>query len=159
MKYGYDAAGRVTGLNENGAATGLSDLVEIAYDNLGRRDHLDRGNGTSTSYGYNPGSRLTSLAQAMAGTAYDVSEGFTYNWAGQALTHTLDNTAYVWLRHPPGTVAATYDGLNRDAAIAATAGGYGPRGNLTDDGDRTFTYDGDYGFLNAYFMTVWMTVF
>ncbi len=36
----------------------------------------------------------------------------------------------------------TPDGLNRDAAIAA-AGGYDGNGNLTNDGVRAFTYDGD----------------
>ncbi len=35
----------------------------------------------------------------------------------------------------------TYDGLNRDTAIAAISGGFDARGNLTKDGVRTFTYD------------------
>lgn len=47
------------------------------------------------------------------------------------------NAADLGQRRP----AHAYDGLNRDAAIAALAGGHDARGNLTNDGARTYARD------------------
>jgi hypothetical protein len=46
----------------------------------------------------------------------------------------------VWTGQPAAaSVATVADGLNRDARIAALAGGFDANGNLTFDGTRTFT--------------------
>ena len=43
--------------------------VALAYDNLGNRTSLTRGNGTVTSYTYDPATRLTSFTHDLSGTA------------------------------------------------------------------------------------------
>ncbi|ATQ42924.1 RHS repeat-associated core domain-containing protein [Caulobacter mirabilis] len=135
--YGYDNASRAISVSDSGA--GL--IANFGYDSLGRRTGQTRLNGATTTYGYDAASRLNSLAHNPAGAAHDVSWGFTYNPASQVKTRTDDNAAYVWAPPGPATTGNTYDGLNRDAAIAAVGGGYDARGNLTSDGTRTFTYD------------------
>jgi YD repeat-containing protein len=47
---------------------------------------------------------------------------------------------YEYVQTVTATDNRTYDGLNRDATIAAVSGGYDARGNMTFDG-RTMTYD------------------
>jgi YD repeat-containing protein len=47
---------------ENGASSGVGVLATHAYDPLGRRLSLTRGNSSSTAYQYDGASRLTSLA-------------------------------------------------------------------------------------------------
>lgn len=58
-------------------------------------------------------------------------------------TSVATTSQFDWTNNASTTVNNTADGLNRDAAIAATQGGYDANGNLTFDGTRTFTYDGD----------------
>jgi hypothetical protein len=84
--------------------------------------------------------RLTSLTQNISGTAYDVTFGLPRNPASQITGRNATVAEYDY--DPNARVAnAAYDGLNRDAAVAAVSGGYDARGNLTFDGVRTFTYD------------------
>ena len=139
--YVYDAMNRMTAANENGATSGAGLLATIAYDDLSRRTSLGRGNGASTSYGYDTADRVVSLAHAFVGTSSNQTWTFGYNNASQRISRTSANTLFDWTNHPPATVNKAYDGLNRDAAIAATTGGYDANGNLTFDGTRTFTYD------------------
>jgi len=63
--------------------------------------------------------RLTCLAQNCAaipptGMAYT----FAYSPAGQALTAATTTDVPAWISSPQLSLAKTYDGLNRDAAIA-----------------------------------------
>jgi len=73
------------------------------------------------------------------------SDDVGYSAADQVTSEALSNLAYLW----PTTVttaqsqARTYDGLNRDASLAAPADGYDTRGNLTSDGTRRFGYDSE----------------
>ncbi|MFL6844026.1 MAG: hypothetical protein ACJ8ER_04005 [Allosphingosinicella sp.] len=46
-------------------------LATYAWDDLGRRSSLTRGDGSVLSYGYDAVSRLTSLADNLVGTTYD----------------------------------------------------------------------------------------
>jgi RHS repeat-associated protein len=139
--YIYDAAGRLTTVNENGSALAAGILGGLGYDDLGRRSQVTRGaNVGITSYGYDGMGRLTSLTQNISGTAYDVTFGLPRNPAGQITGRNATVAEYDY--DPNARVAnAAYDGLNRDAAVAAVSGGYDARGNLTFDGVRTFTYD------------------
>jgi RHS repeat-associated protein len=154
--YLYDNDGRVTTINENGATSGVGKLAVYAYDNLGRVTSLTRGNGTSTSLGYDLADRLSSLAHAMPGdTGHNQTLGYVYSPASQQVTRTWTNTAYSWTNHPTSAVTATYDGLNRDASIAATnmplcptatipaGAGFDCNGNqmLDKAGVRKFAYD------------------
>lgn len=141
--YDYDAAGRVTALKESGVGTGQQLLATYAYNDLGQRTTLTRGNGLTTTYGYDTTTKqLTSLQQNPTGTTYDQTWSFTWNAADGLKSRTDTSAAYRWTRPTSGSTA-TYDGLNRDAAIAAVSGGYDTRGNLTKDATRTLTYDLD----------------
>lgn len=52
-------------------------LATFGYDDLGRRTSLTRGNGTATSYSYDPAARLASLGQVLASSASDLTLGFS----------------------------------------------------------------------------------
>lgn len=138
VTYDYDALNRATAVKESGT----TQLAVYAYDDLGRRSTLTRAStADKTTYGYDGMSRLTSLAHNIYGSGNDVTWTLGRNAAGQIETATTSTTVYDWT--PPGasTTSNTYDGLNRDAAIAAVSGGYDARGNLTFDGTRTLAYD------------------
>ena len=116
-------------------------LAAFAYDGLGRRTALTRGNGTATSYAYDALSRLGSLTQDLAGTAQDLTLGFSYNPTGQLVSSTRSNTAYSWTGHGSGSTASSADGLNRIAAQGGVAFSHDAKGNLTSDGSTSFVYD------------------
>ena len=98
------------------------------------------GNGTGTTYGFDNGNRLTSLAQSFVGTSNNVTWSFSLNLADQILGRSATNDNYT---SHPGTQSPNYaaNGLNQYASISATSFTYDGRGNLTSDGTRTFTYD------------------
>jgi len=104
-------------------------LASYGYDTLGRRNAIARGNATSTSFAYDNADRLTSLSQAFTGA--NVTFALTYNPASQILVRTVSNGTYDIGAPAAQNLAKTYDGLNRDATIAAigtqpcsTASGY-----------------------------------
>ncbi|WP_172448562.1 RHS repeat-associated core domain-containing protein [Caulobacter mirabilis] len=137
VTYSYDNASRMTMIRESGSTI----LSEIAYDSLGRRVGLAGGGGVVTGRAYDAAGRLSALQYNLAGTAHDQLWGFAYNPASQLKLLSETNAVYTWAPPGPATTGNTYDGLNRDASIAAVGGGYDARGNLTNDGTRTFTYD------------------
>jgi YD repeat-containing protein len=87
---------------------------------------VTRGNGSVTSYGYDTGSRLTSLALALpaAGASGNLTLSLGYSGADQLTARTVSNGGYGW-------------------PVAALAGGYDANGNLGNDGVRALTYDYD----------------
>jgi YD repeat-containing protein len=125
--------GEIWKIRENGATSGIGVLATFAYDDLGRRTSLARGNGTVTSYGYDAVSRLTSLGQDLGGTAYDLTLGFAYNPASQIASNTRSNDAYAWLGHGGGTTNSSVNGLNQIAVHGGASVGHDPKGNLTSD--------------------------
>jgi RHS repeat-associated protein len=145
VDYTYDALNRVKTIVENPS----TNLVTYTYDQLGRRDDLARGNAAPTDYVYDNVDRLTSLVQNLNGTTYDITFGYAYNPASQAISRSASNDNYQWVPASAATKNLTHNGLNQDAAIAAlgacgTAGaGFDCNGNLTNDGSRTFTYDAE----------------
>jgi RHS repeat-associated protein len=147
--YGYDADNRLTSVGENGATSGAGLIDTFTYDDLGRRTALTRGNGTSTAYSYDGADRLTALGHTLVTTTYNQTWAFGYNQASQKIARTSSNSLYEWTPPSPATVSKTYDGLNRDATIAAVTGGYDANGNLTNDGTRVFTYDRENRLLSA----------
>ncbi|ATQ43417.1 RHS repeat domain-containing protein [Caulobacter mirabilis] len=134
--YDYDNANRTRAIGQNGAST----VIELAYDALGRRAGL-AGGGATKGWAYDGAGRMSALQFNLAGTAHDQLWGFAYNPASQLTLRSETNAAYRWAASSAGTTNSVYDGLNRDASIAAVGGGYDARGNLTNDGTRTFTYD------------------
>lgn len=134
--YGLDNANRLSTMGYNAA----SGAYAQAYNSLGQLTSMTKGGG-STAYGYDAVGRLTSMTNDLSGTTYDVTWSFAYNPSSQIYTSTASSTVYDYKETANSTLNQTYDGLNRDAAIAAMSGGYDARGNMTSDGARGFTYD------------------
>jgi len=88
----------------------MSPVAAYAYDDLGRRTSVARGNGVSTAYGYDPASRLTSLAHDLAGTANDNAYGYAHNPSGQIVTLTSANTTALDPAQPSGTTPFSSSG-------------------------------------------------
>ena len=79
LNYDYLVTGEITKIRENNASSGAGVLATYAYDDLGRRTSLTRGNGTTTSYSHDPVSRLSQLVQNLSGTTHDLTLGFGLN--------------------------------------------------------------------------------
>lgn len=157
MSYEYDSAGRRTrqtwpdsffvtntwNLANEMTATlhgGATQIIGYSYDNLGRRAGITRGNGVTSTYGYDGVGRLTSLSHDVGGTAADVTFGYAYNPASQIVTKTVSNSAYV---HSPTTGSTAYvnNGLNQVTSVGGASLSYDANGNITNDATRAFTYD------------------
>lgn len=143
LDYDHLVTGEISKIRENGATSGIGVLASFAYDDLGRRTSLTRGNGTSTSYGWDAASRLSQLVQDLAGTTNDLTLGFTYNPASQIATNTRSNDLYSFAKtNAAGTW--TFNGLNQMAVMTAPTSfpaTYDARGNLAALGGNSFTYD------------------
>ncbi|HTU65579.1 MAG TPA: RHS repeat-associated core domain-containing protein [Steroidobacteraceae bacterium] len=158
VAYTYDAMNRMKVICENGAVSTAGDadcsttpLVTYNYDSLGRRGTIVRANNTTTTFGYDGASRLSSVQQDVVTNSFDVTFGLpSYNPASQALQRTINTTSYVF-NQPVATASYVPNGLNRYASYTApgtsTAAtfGYDARGNFTSDGAssnlREFGYD------------------
>ncbi len=112
-----------------------------AYDDLGRRIYVARGNGVPTSYAYDAASRLVGLNHDLPGTSADQSYGYGYNPSAQITQLSMGNTAYSYTGQTSGNTAYGIDGLNRTATVNGTGLTYDANGNLTNDGIRSFGYD------------------
>jgi RHS repeat-associated protein len=155
--YSYDGLDRLTYVCENpstGCGGTSSPIVSITYDSQGRRSQLLRGASvTSTIYGYDAVSRLTSLTQNLdgMGTTNDVTQAVTFNPASQILSRSLSNSGY---EYSLATTAQTYatNGLNQYTQIVSSTTvnpTYDLNGNLTSDGATTFVYDIDNRLTSA----------
>ena len=97
-------------------------VVALGYDDLSRRTSLTRGASVmSSTLGYDPVSRLQTLTHDLAGTGADVTQGFSYNPASQAVTRTISNDAYVFAEAPNGTRSYSANGLNQYTQITTPA--------------------------------------
>lgn len=137
VQYDLDWVGAVTSITENGSTS----LATYAYDNLGRRSSLTRGNGVITSYSYDGASRLSSLSHALAGSSHDVSFGFSYNPAGQITSRTSNNDVYAFTGFTNQNVIDTINGRNQVTATGATSVSHDARGNITAVGSDSYGYD------------------
>ena len=134
-------------------------VASFTYDSLGRRSALSGADSSGVTYQYDGLDRLSPLTQTFASsvTANNQAISFAYNPASQILTRTGTNTAYDYAGYTVASTAKTYDGLNRDATIAAigttpcsaSGSGYDCNGNLTNDGQRTFAYDSENRLISA----------
>jgi RHS repeat-associated protein len=104
-----------------------------AYDDLGRRRRLVRGNGVVTSYTPDAASRLASQADDLAGAARDQSVGLGYNGVSQLTTRESVNDAYTYRGYRPTSQAVVPDALNRIATLNAANVAYDANGNLAND--------------------------
>jgi hypothetical protein len=108
-----------------------------------RRTSLTRGNGTVTSYGYNPALLLTSLFNDFSAAGNDLTLTTSYNPAGQIVSRTGSNDLYAWTGHGSGTTPSSANGLNQFASHRGSGVTYDVRGNLVTEGTRTFTYSSE----------------
>ena len=141
--YAYDAAGQpktVAGWT-GGASDTLAASMTYIHDDLGRRSDLNRVSNAKDHFGYDSNSRPTSWSLTFAGTGKNQSDVLGYNPASQLVSEALGNDLYLWTG-VSNSLAATADGLNRDAGIVAVSG-YDLNQNLIKESGRTFTYDGE----------------
>lgn len=145
VDYDYLVTGEITKIRENGATSGVGVLATYAYDDLGRRTSLTRGNGTVTSYGFDAVRRLATLAENFTGTTNDQSVTFNYSPASQITSLTKTNDAYAWTGHGNGSTASVANGLNQLTSIGGGATAHDSKGNLTTDPTtgKSFTYSSE----------------
>jgi RHS repeat-associated protein len=139
----YLVTGELAHIRENGATSGVGVLATYAYDDLGRRTSLTLGDGSSTSYGYDAASRLTSLGHDLSGTTYDQTLGFSYNPASEITQNTRSNDSYAWTGHYNVNRGYTANGLNQYAASGSVTPTYDGKGNLTSAGSTTYAYSSE----------------
>jgi len=139
----YLVTGETTAIRENGATSGAGVLATFAYDQLGRRSTLTRGDASVLTYSYDNVSRLSQLADNLAGTTYDLTLGFTYNAAGQIASNTRSTDAYAWTGHYNLNRGYTANGLNQYSASGTITPTYDAKGNLTSAGTTTYAYSSE----------------
>jgi RHS repeat-associated protein len=137
--FAHDGRGAMTGLLEGPLGSGVT-LATIAYNDRGLRSALTGRGGDATSYAYDALSRLQTLSHTFAGGTGNTSSTFGYNPASQITSLTRSNDAYAYV---PNNESKSYqaNGLNQYSSVAGAAQVYDANGNLTFDGTATFTYD------------------
>jgi RHS repeat-associated protein len=144
IAYEYDAASRPTTIVENGNVQ----LVRFAHDAPGRRT-ATAFNGASTSYGYDPVSRLSSLFHDLDGASGDQILGFGYNPASQIVERSGTNDAYRSNTAYPVSRSYAVNGLNQYTAAGPATFAYDGNGNLISDGSSSFVYDSENRLVSA----------
>lgn len=143
--YTYDPVNRVSTITDSGGVA----VASFAYDSLGRRASITRADGLSTTYAYDNADRLTCVAENCAATPPS-GLAFTYSYspASQDLATGLSSDVAVWSNYSLGGAREKYDGLNRNASIAAIgsgpcglSNGYDCNGNLLNSGVTAYAYD------------------
>ena len=135
----YDALNRPTIIKEASSVT----LVTYAYDDRSRRTTATLGNGTASSYSYNPQSALATIAHNLTGTAQDLTYTYTRNQIGELTGQSWNNDAYQWTGAVNGSIAYTANGLNQYTQAGVATPGYDTKANLTSDGTWNYGYDLD----------------
>jgi len=140
IEYVWDLNDRLFQMRENGVLTKPQLLYHALYDDLGRLKHVGWGNDTSTNWTFQANSQDFTLAPNPVGTAGDVTFSLGFNPAAQVRTRGISNTQYLFA---PVAVNQAYtpDGLNQYDAVGGVTFAHDPRGNLTSDGQRTYSYD------------------
>lgn len=132
----YDATGLPVSLVDSQGQV----VFGLQYNNFGQRSFLTRSPGLVTTYTYDSLQRLSSLSHDLNGTQDDVAYSFSYNPAKQISSVSTSTELYDYRETSGSTENRSFDGLNRDAALAL-AGGYDLNGNMIKDVTRFMTYD------------------
>jgi len=141
VTYDYNVAGDLEEIREKGATSGVGVLADFAYDDWGRRKTLTRGNGVVTNYGFDAAGRLDSLVNNLSGSTDDQTLTLDFNTANQIIQRTNSNSAYDYSAYTDFADSYVANGLNQYSSVAGTTQTYDDRGNLTNDGTTTYTYD------------------
>lgn len=140
ITYKYDSLNRMVDVNEGDT----TNLVHFIYDNLGRRQALQRANGTSTVYSYDGLSRLNDLKLMVGATTIINEYTFAYTPVGEISNKTLSNAAFSWTSAVAVNRNYTVNGLNEYNGIAGIpTPSYDPKGNLTQAGGPTYSYSAE----------------
>jgi YD repeat-containing protein len=131
VNYTYDNNDRLTHITQ-GTAT-----VTIAYDDIGRRTSLTLPNNVVTEYGYDLGSRLTSLTYKHSG---NVIGDLTYEYDA-ADQRTKMGGSFARSILPEPVSSATYNAANQQLTFGGKTLTYDLNGNLTNDGTNTYTWN------------------
>ena len=148
INHDFDAMNREYQIRENGATSGAGLLAMINYDSLSRRHMITRGNGTTTTLGYDAALRIDFMSHDLVGTAQDLTVTYQYTLASQLYIRAGSNSLYDWLP-AAGSTTYTPDGLNRYAAVAGSTFAYDGRGNMISDGVNSYNYDVENRLLSA----------
>ncbi len=137
VSYDYLTDGSLLAIKENGSTA----LAIYAYDARGRRISQSYGNGTDATYTYDPVSRLAILSHDLFGSTNDTTTTFQYNPAGQISELTKSNDIYAWKGHYNVDRNYTVNGLNQLTSAGAVSLSYDNRGNVSNDGTYSYSYD------------------
>jgi RHS repeat-associated protein len=141
---GFDGLDRLNQLSESVSATptaAVTSLVTVGYGADAKRLNIVRTGVATTWYTRDNARRLDSFVQDFAGTANDLTNVFTYNPAGQVRSLMQSNSQYTYSEYANKTGPYVPNGLNQYAFINGQPVGYDTNGNLTSDGELTYTYD------------------
>ena len=141
VDYVYDLTNAVTEIRENGATSGPGLLAVYAYNNLGQRVSITRGNGVVTTFAYDDLARLDAMRNDLASTASDQLYDFSRNLSDQITDRQGHNASYDWSPLSPGTTNYADNNLNQYTAVGGTSFTYDPRGNLANDGLHRYCFD------------------
>ncbi len=134
VDYYREGLGRIYYTSLNGSAP----LFYPPYDAAGRTSVLYRWASGAwnnyTAYGYDTISRLTSAANVVTSSGYNVTSTFGYNPASQVTTRGRSNDAYAFSGYVSVSRNYTTNGLNQYATVGGNSYGYDSNGNLTADG-------------------------
>jgi RHS repeat-associated protein len=142
VTYTFDDANRVQDVLEQDTST----LVTYHYDTLGREHSLTRANG-STVYAYEADDDLQSITHnGLAGTP---TLNYLSNKAHQLRSFTY-NLPFLGPTPPQvSTVSYVPNALNQYASVGGTSLSYDAKGNLTGDGQATYSYDAENRLTSA----------
>jgi RHS repeat-associated protein len=142
--YEYDGLDRPIAVRQNGG----TQVASYSYDARNTRRTSARA-GVLTNYGYDPVTRLTSLADDLSGTSADVTATLSYNPASQIIGQTRSNDGYAFAGYTVASNTYTANGLNQYTTVGAGALGYDSNGNLASTGGTSLTYDVENRLVSA----------
>jgi RHS repeat-associated protein len=137
FQYAYDGIDRLKDIRL-GASTSLASAT---YRTNGRLNTITRAGGATTTYSFDNIQRLQSQTQNLSGTAYDITNTFSYNPASQVKQRVVSNELYAHSGSEGDTGSYTVNGLNQYTSVGGASFTYDANGNLTSDGSTTYTYD------------------
>jgi RHS repeat-associated protein len=131
VTYTHDAGNRLTSITRG------SDVIGFGYNSADQRTTLTLPNGIVATSTYDTASRLVGLTYAQGSTTLG-NLTYTYDADGNRIA-----VGGTWARTglPPALASAIYDDANRIASWGGVSFSYDPNGNLTYDGQRTFTWN------------------
>ena len=141
LTYDYHETGELTHIREKGAVSGAGVLAIYAYDDLGRRTSITRGNGVATDYAFDTMGQLEEIAHDLSGTTNDLTLDFAHNPAGQITTRGADNDNYSWTDYVDLDIASLINALNQPTSVGGNTITHDSLGNMTSDGSTSYSYD------------------